>query len=74
MRKTEIVFSCKTYFNNHSVIYNSTQFKKIDPYDWFCGPGSYLCIMFHLIFIQKVLKKVFHLPSSILQKPCYSFI
>ncbi len=22
-----------------------SQFKKIDPYDWFCVPGSHLCII-----------------------------
>ncbi len=20
-----------------------SQFRKIDPYDWFCGPGSHMC-------------------------------
>ncbi len=27
------------------------QFQKIDPYDWFCGPGSHLLILLLFIII-----------------------
>ncbi len=23
-----------------------SQFRKIDPYDWFCGPRSHMCFFF----------------------------
>ncbi len=34
------------------VMYKS-QFHKIDPYDWFCGPGSHIYIYIYNIFIYR---------------------
>ncbi len=34
-----------------------SQFQKIDPYDWFCGPGS------HLFFAHQKLKLKTHHPD-----------
>ncbi len=27
-----------------------SQFQKIDPYDWFCGPGSHTVYLHHNIY------------------------
>ncbi len=32
-----------------------SQFRKIDPYDWFCGPGSHIClVLFWIVFASKL--------------------
>ncbi len=28
---------------------NTSQFQKIDPYDWFCGPGSHIIAYYWII-------------------------
>ncbi len=33
------------------MLYKS-QFRKIDPYDWFCGPGSYMSFELLIIWIM----------------------
>ncbi len=34
-----------------------SQFRKIDPYDWFCGPGSHLHIVTYLFSCTKLQLK-----------------
>ncbi len=37
----QTIHQWKAYLFSSHMMYKS-QFKKIDPYDWFCGPGSHL--------------------------------
>ncbi len=57
----------KAYLFSFQMMYNS-QFQKIDPYDWFCGPGSHIRMISEglaLMSIRDLLQK----HSEILQTP-----
>ncbi len=43
---------------------HKSQFKKIDPYDWFCGPRSHMYIAAtHLFAALKIVYVIFELLS-----------
>ncbi len=43
----------KAYLFSFQMMYKS-QFQEIDPYDWFCGPGSHIELLLYLL-ISKIV-------------------
>ncbi len=47
------------YLFSFQMMYKS-QFQKIDPYDWFCGPGSQMSYSNSLIKRKNLTQKIMH--------------